>query len=124
MNPSQTIADTYFPVNNGTYAFAPTLDTVRHHIFPTTPLWKQGFISRDKEEDSASKEFLAINHFDEFIKKDVMESRKDRHLYELVTERTAVRPYFDLEWYVETAENANAYTAADHRLPIERKAEA
>jgi len=76
MNPSQTIADTYFPVNNGTYAFAPTLDTVRHHIFPTTPLWKQGFISRDKEEDSASKEFLAINHFDEFIKKDVMESLK------------------------------------------------
>jgi len=115
MNPSQTIADTYFPVNNGTYAFAPTLDTVRHHIFPTTPLWKQGFISRDKEEDSASKEFLAINHFDEFIKKDVMESRKDRHLYELVTERTAVRPYFDLEWYVETAENANAYTAAAER---------
>lgn len=88
----------YFPVKNGTYAFAPQLEAVRHHRFPSTPLCFQGFLSRDMGPDRAEKEFLAVNHFHTFIEKDVLESKEDRHLYELVTERTAVRPYFDLEW--------------------------
>jgi hypothetical protein len=87
----------YFPIKNGKPAFAPTLDTVRNHRFPGS-LWQQGIISRDKEPDSGSKEFMAVDHFADFIAKDVMESKEDRHLYELVTERTCVRPYFDLEW--------------------------
>ena len=100
-----TLADIYFPIENGTYAFAPLLERVRQHVFPNTPLCQQGFLSRDKEVDSASKEFLAVNHFTEFVKKDIVEAQQDRHLYELVTERTAVRPYFDLEWYVDKNEN-------------------
>ena len=96
--PMTDLSNTYFPIKDGRHAFAPTLETVRKHQFPTTPLWKQGIISRDKEPDSGSKEFLAVNDFTEFIAKEVMESKEDRHLYELVTERTCVRPYFDLEW--------------------------
>jgi hypothetical protein len=88
----------YFPVKHGTYAFAPQLDAVRHHRFPSTPLCCQGFLSRDVGPDRAEKEFLAVNHFPTFIDKDILESKEDRHLYELVTERTAVRPYVDLEW--------------------------
>ncbi len=88
----------YFPVKNGTYAFSPQLEAIRHHRFPSTPLCFQGFLSRDMGPDRAEKEFLAVNHFHTFIEKDVLESKEDRHLYELVTERTAVRPYFDLEW--------------------------
>ena len=92
-----TIAQTYFPIKHGKPAFASSLDTVRHHRF-TGPLWQQGIISRDKEADSGSKEFLCVNPIVDFILKDVMETKEDRHLYELVTERTCVRPYFDLEW--------------------------
>jgi hypothetical protein len=88
----------YFPVKNGTYTFAPQLEAVRHHRFPSTPLCFQGFLSRDVGPDRAEKEFLAVNHFHTFVEKDILESKEDRHLYELVTERTAVRPYFDLEW--------------------------
>jgi hypothetical protein len=88
----------YFPVKHGTYAFAPQLEAVRHHRFPSTPLCCQGFLSRDVGPDRAEKEFLAVNHFPTFIEKDILESKEDRHLYELVTERTAVRPYVDLEW--------------------------
>jgi len=92
-----TLAQTYFPIKHGKPAFTSSLDTVRHHRF-TGPLWQQGIISRDKEADSGSKEFLCVNPIVDFILKDVMESKQDRHLYELVTERTCVRPYFDLEW--------------------------
>jgi hypothetical protein len=92
-----TLAQTYFPIKHGKPAFASSLDTVRHHRF-TGPLWQQGIISRDKEADSGSKEFLCVNPIVDFILKDVMETKEDRHLYELVTERTCVRPYFDLEW--------------------------
>jgi len=93
----EALAQTYFPIKNGKPAFAASLDTVRHHRF-TGPLWQQGIISKDKEADSGSKEFLSVNPIADFISKEVMESKEDRHLYELVTERTAVRPYFDLEW--------------------------
>lgn len=91
------IAQTYFPIKHGKPAFAASLDTVRHHRFPG-PLWQQGIISKDKEADSGSKEFISVNPIADFISKEVMECKEDRHLYELVTERTAVRPYFDLEW--------------------------
>jgi hypothetical protein len=93
----EALAQTYFPIKNGKPAFAASLDTVRHHRF-TGPLWQQGIISKDKEADSGSKEFLSVNPIADFISKEVIESKEDRHLYELVTERTAVRPYFDLEW--------------------------
>jgi hypothetical protein len=88
----------YFPVKHGTYAFASQLEAVRHHRFSSTPLYCQGFLSRDVGPDRAEKEFLAVNHYPTFIEKDILESKEDRHLYELVTERTAVRPYVDLEW--------------------------
>ena len=48
------LTNTYFPIKDGRHAFAPTLETVRKHQFPTTPLWKQGIISRDKVETQAS----------------------------------------------------------------------
>jgi hypothetical protein len=108
---SHALANTYFPIKDGTPAFSSKLDPVRNHTFPS-PLWQQGFISRDKEADCAEKEFLAVNHFAEFIQKDIAEAKEDRHLYELVTERTPVRPYFDLEWDAdELDETETLYTA-------------
>ena len=93
-----TLEQTFFPIKNGTYTFSSTLDSIRNHTFSSTPTYSQGFLSKDKEADRAEKEFLAVNHFLEFIQRDIIEQNEDRHLYELVTERTHVRPYFDLEW--------------------------
>lgn len=110
---SHALANTYFPIKDGTPAFSSKLDPVRNHTFPS-PLWQQGFLSRDKEADCAEKEFLAVNHFAEFIQKDIVDTKEDRHLYELVTERTPVRPYFDLEWNAdELDETDTLYTAID-----------
>jgi len=94
---SHALANTYFPIKDGTPAFSSRFDTVRTYTFHA-PLWQQGFLSRDKGIDCAEKEFLAVNHYTEFIQKDIVDAKEDRHLYELVTERTPVRPYFDLEW--------------------------
>lgn len=94
---SSALANIYFPIKDGKPEFSSTLDPIRNHTFKA-PLWQQGFLSRDKGMDCAQKEFLAVNHYTEFIQKDIIDAKEDRHLYELVTERTPVRPYFDLEW--------------------------
>ena len=94
---SHALANIYFPIKDGKPEFSSLFDPIRNHTFKA-PLWQQGFISRDNGMDCAQKEFLAVNHYTEFIQKDIIDAKEDRHLYELVTERTPVRPYFDLEW--------------------------
>ena len=79
------ITQTYFPIKHGKPAFAASLDTVRHHRF-TGPLWQQGIISKDKEADSGSKEFISVNPIADFISKEVMESKSILFIYTVTSQ--------------------------------------
>jgi len=100
---TSAVAEIYFPCKNGKPIFATKLETVLTHTFCNDSTaaasataqrrYNQGIIARDTL--LGTKEYLAVNHFTEFIEVDC---REDRHLYELLPEGRPVRPYFDLEW--------------------------
>lgn len=93
----------YFPVKNGKTDFASKLDTVIHHRFTDEPTFLQGFISQDiaSANNSIFKQFLTISNFSAWLHTDIIDSKQNRYLYELIPSGKPVHPYFDIEFDAE-----------------------
>jgi hypothetical protein len=94
---STLLEQIYFPVKNGKECFAPKKDHIIEHRFTSHPHFLQGFISQDTNENGG-KQFMTISDFPSWLNTDVIESQKDRHLYEIIPTGRPVRPYFDIEY--------------------------
>jgi hypothetical protein len=97
------IEQVYFPVKNGKSDFASKLDTIIHYRFSNEPNFSQGYIAQDIESASGSiiKQYLTISDFPAWLQTDVIESKQNRYLYEVIPTGRPVHPYFDLEWDAE-----------------------
>jgi hypothetical protein len=86
----------YFPVKNGKQSFAPSLQPVLDYRFDNKPDFSQGFIAQDTH--SGGKQYLTISNFSAWLQTDVIKSKQNRYLYEVIPTGNPVLPYFDLEW--------------------------
>jgi hypothetical protein len=89
----------YFPVKKGKQSFAPSLQPVLDYRFDNEPNFSQGFIAQDTQ--SGGKQYLTINGFTSWLQTDVIKSKQNRYLYEVIPTGNPVRPYFDIEWDAE-----------------------
>lgn len=89
----------YFPVKNGKQSFASSLQPVLDHTFDNESNFSQGFIAQDTQY--GAKQYLTINDFTSWLQTDIIDSKLNRYLYEVIPTGKPVRPYFDLEWDAE-----------------------
>jgi hypothetical protein len=95
-----TLEQIYFPVRNGKQTYATALNEVLTHTFPEQPTFLQGFISQDYESitETIVKQYVTVNNFTAWLQTDIINSKIDRHLYEIIPSDKPVRPYFDIEY--------------------------
>ena len=68
------------PPPDGKPAFSPRLAGVVDHLFPDVPWWRSGLLSRDRMEDEATKEYIAVSDMEAFIEIEVDGTKRDHHL--------------------------------------------
>lgn len=87
----------YFPVKNSKQSFAKHISDVIDYRFTSQLTFSQGFISQDINEFGA-KHFLTISNFPAWLQTDIIESKQNRYLYEVIPTGYPIRPYFDIEY--------------------------
>jgi hypothetical protein len=93
------IEQIYFPVKDGKQSFASSLQLVLDHRFNNEPKFSQGFIGQDTH--SGGKQYITINDFLSWLQTDVIDSKQNRYLYEVIPTGNPVYPYFDIEFDAE-----------------------
>jgi hypothetical protein len=94
------IEDIYYPVKNGKLDYAYDIATIMAHKFNNEHKFLQGVIAQDTEkmDETIGKRYFTVSDFMGWLQTDIINSKINRNLYEIIPTGQPVRPYFDIEY--------------------------